>query len=314
MTPADSPPPAGSSPADRPTIGVLGTGNMGGNMALRLLDLGYRVAVHDIDAAAMQPMLERDARHCADAASLARCSDVVIVALVDAAQCDDALFGGTGEHCFAAAAGGPGPPPTVMLCPTLGPDQVEAIEARLAALGMPMIEAPLSGGPHRARDGTMSLMAAGPADLRRRHRQLLADLSTNVFEVGERIGDGARTKLVNNLLAATQLAAAADAMVLAQTWGLDPLATLAVVEQSSGQSWVGSDRMRRTLRGDRTPMAHMRLLAKDSRLAVSAARAAGHEPVIGAQVADLFDRACRGGLEAMDDGQLFRWLGGRVPD
>ena len=146
----------------------------------------------------------------------------------------------------------------------------------------------MSGGPARARAGTMSLMVACREDVFARHAALLAALADPVFRLGERAGDGARTKLVNNLLAAINLAGAAEALALAERVGLDPARTLAVIERSSGQSWIGSDRMARALAGDAAPRAHTTLLAKDSRLAMAMATAAGAEAKLGAVAAATF--------------------------
>ncbi len=83
-----------------------------------------------------------------------------------------------------------------------------------------------------------------------RHADLLNDLSSQLFRVSERVGDGARTKLVNNLLAGINLVGAAEVMALAERLGLRLDTTLDVIERSSGQSWIGSDRMRRAIAGD----------------------------------------------------------------
>src|SRR6185369_16964396 len=160
----------------------------------------------------------------------------------------------------------------------------------------------------RARDGSMSLMVACADALFERQRALLEGLSVKLFRIGERPGDGARTKLVNNLLAAINLAGAAEAIALAERIGLDAAATLAVIEQSSGQSWIGSDRLPRALAGDFAPRAHTTLLAKDSQLALAMARAAGSDPALGAQAAALFRAACDAGHADADDASLLRYL------
>ena len=129
-----------------------------------------------------------------------------------------------------------------------------------------------------------------------------------MFRVGERPGDGARTKLVNNLLAAINLAGAAEAIALAERLGLDPARTLDVIEQSSGQSWIGSDRMRRAIAGDLAPRAHTTLLAKDSRLALEMAAAAGFEAPLGTAAAERFRAACAAGYGALDDASLLQLL------
>jgi len=140
------------------------------------------------------------------------------------------------------------------------------------------------------------------------HRTLIEALSRKVFRIGERVGDGARTKLVNNMLAAINLVGAAEAMALAQRLGLDLETTLDVIEQSSGQSWIGADRMRRAIEGDYAPRAHMTLLAKDTRLAIEAAVAAGFEGPLGASARDVFARAVDEGLTELDDAAIFKLL------
>jgi len=129
-----------------------------------------------------------------------------------------------------------------------------------------------------------------------------------VFRVGSRVGDAARTKLVNNLLAAINLAGAAEVLALAERMGLDARTTLSVIEASSGQSWIGSDRMRRALEEDYAPRAHTTLLAKDSRLAVEAAAAAGFAPLLGALAQEAFASAVEGGLANLDDAALLTWM------
>ncbi|HEX7438574.1 MAG TPA: NAD(P)-dependent oxidoreductase, partial [Caldimonas sp.] len=257
------------------TTGIIGIGNMGLAMALRLRDLGRAVGVRDIDAEREATALRYGAEVFASPAALAARCDSLIVAVVDAAQTEDVLFGAEG----AAPALREGA--CVMLCPTMAPASTEAIAAKLAERAIDCVDAPMSGGPARARDGSMSLMVACHDAVFARQRGLIDALSSKVFRIGERPGDGARTKLVNNLLAAINLAGAAEALALAERIGLDAARTLAVIEQSSGQSWIGGDRMPRALAGDLAPRARTTLLQKDSRLALSMADAAGFDPVLG---------------------------------
>jgi len=286
----------------KPAIGVVGVGNMGGAMAAHLLEQGWPVQVCDIDAAKVRNLETLGATGRGDAAQAAAGCAALIVCVVDADQTRDVLFGRGG----AAAAMRQGQ--AVLLCPTIAPQDVEDIAARLAGCGITAIDAPMSGGPARARDGSMSLMVAcADADFERQ-RALIEALSRNVFRIGPRPGDGARTKLVNNLLAAINLAGAAEALAMAQRMGLDPARTLEVIEQSSGQSWIGSDRMRRAIAGDYEPRAHVTLLQKDTRLAVEAAGAAGFSGPLGAAARDVFARAAAAGLAHLDDAALFKLL------
>ncbi|MCU0920459.1 MAG: NAD(P)-dependent oxidoreductase [Burkholderiaceae bacterium] len=287
---------------NRPSIGIVGIGNMGLGMALRLLDCGHAVGVRDLLAEREHAARAHGAMVCADAAAAAQGRDLLIIAVVDALQTEQVLFGKRG------AVRGLGPGSTVLLCPTLAPQTVEDCAARLAGHGIDCIDAPMSGGPLRARDGTMSLMVACADAVFERWQPLLRTLAGRLFRIGTRPGDGARTKLVNNLLAAINLAGAAEALALAQQLGLDPAATLAVIEASSGQSWIGSDRLRRALAADTAVHAHTALLAKDSGLAMDMAAGAGRQPRLGQAAAQVFAQACAEGLAGQDDSALWRWL------
>jgi 3-hydroxyisobutyrate dehydrogenase len=273
---------------------------MGFGMAARLRELGWPVGVRDIDPARVAAAIALGASACASAASLASHCDCVIVVVVDAAQVDAVLFGADGLLTAHRL------PQTVMLCPTIAPHDTERCAARLAEHGIACIDAPVSGGPARARDGSMSLMVACENTLFERHRGLFDALSSRVFRISEKVGDGARTKLVNNLLAGINLAGAAEVLALADRLGLDMARTLDVIEQSSGQSWIGSERLRRGIAGDLAPRAHTSLLTKDTRLAIEMARGAGAELPLGAEAAATFARACEAGFAALDDASLLQ--------
>ena len=92
---------------------------------------------------------------------------------------------------------------------------------------------------------------------------------------------------------------------------MEPALTLQVMEGSSGQSWIGSDRLRRALAGDENVRAAVSLLTKDSTLALAAAAQAGVQVPLGAQAQTLFGQACGAGLGARDDSVLWRWLAQR---
>lgn len=287
------------------SVAVVGAGNMGGAMLARLRDLAWQVAVHDTDAPAQARAVTLGALPFGSAGRAAQslsAQGVLLVAVVDAVQTESVLWGagGAGAHLL--------PGQCVMLCPTLGPTAVELQAKRLALQGVDCMDAPMSGGPLRAREGRMSLMVACSDAVWTRHLSLLNALSDQVFHLGTRAGDGARTKLVNNLLAAVNLAGAAEAMALAERLGLEPAATLAVIEASSGQSWIGSDRMRRALAGDLAPRAHVSLLAKDTGLALQAAQDVAFDPPLGRVARALFAQALDQGWAELDDAALLQLM------
>jgi L-threonate 2-dehydrogenase len=290
----------------RKTVSIIGVGNMGGGMALNLLARGWRVQVHDIDAEKVAFFEQNKALSLTNTAQSAIESVVTIICVVDAQQVQSVL---QGEGGLLHAAASDLQQHSVMLCPTISPQDVERFAVLLAEHGVSMVEAPMSGGPLRAKEGSMSLMVACPAALFQQHEALLRDLSDRLFHVSERIGDGARTKLVNNLLAAINLTGAAEAIAMAQRLGLDASRTLDVIEQSSGQSWIGSERMRRALNGQvNPPGAHMSLLAKDTKLAMEAARDAHGKNPLGDIATGLFAQALALGMSDLDDSQILRLL------
>jgi 3-hydroxyisobutyrate dehydrogenase len=290
-------------PAGPWRVGIIGAGAMGLAMAERLAGLGHRVRVRDIDPGRETLAAARGIEADPTPAALAAQCDDVIIAVVDAGQTEAVLFGDDGVVRARPL------PRCVLLCPTIGPADTERFALALQALGIDALDAPMSGGPQRAREGRMSLMVAAPEAAVERALPLLRDLADPVFRVGSVPGDGARTKLVNNLLAAANLVATAEALALAEAVGLDPAPTLEVIAHSSGQSWIGSDRGRRALEArhagrpveTQSPLAQTALLAKDSALALAMARAADFDPAMGTLAASAFARACAAGWAGVDD-------------
>ena len=284
---------------------IVGVGNMGGGMAANLLAKGWNVLVSDIDTEKVEKWVSNGALAQLKRVQIAPDLIAVIVCVVDAVQTENVLFGedGLAYHLLAGQ--------TVILCPTILPQDVESFAARLAERGIRTIDAPMSGGPVRAADGTMSLLVACTQTEFGQQAGLLSALSSKVFHISEKPGDAARTKLVNNLLAGINLVGAAEALALAQKLGLDVTKTLDVIEQSSGQSWIGSDRMRRAIAGDYAPRAHVTLLEKDTRLALECALAAGFNGPLGAAASAVFAQAHRAGFAEQDDAAVFKLLSGK---
>ena len=157
-------------PADKTPVGIIGVGNMGAGMAANLLAQGWPVHVRDLVSAKERELERLGAVAHTSPAQLAIHCEVVIVCVVDAAQAREVLFG------FGGAAAAMRAGQAVMLCPTIAPQDVEAFAGQLAARGLHTIDAPMSGGPVRARDGSMSLMLACPDDVFEQHRALLQAL------------------------------------------------------------------------------------------------------------------------------------------
>jgi L-threonate 2-dehydrogenase len=277
------------------SVGIIGVGNMGGGMAQCLLSKGYCVHVVDIDTLKTDALATLGATVHANASSFPEACSLIIVCVIDSTQIATVLP----SICVTTSG-----VRAVMLCPTIAPEDTERFATSLIQRGLQVIDAPMSGGPQRAADGTMSLMLACTDAVYDQHQTLLNDLSNQVFRISQRVGDGARMKLCNNLLAGINLAGAAEVMALADRIGLDTNKALAVMQSSSAQSWIGQDRMSRALAGDFAPRAHMTLLAKDTQLALAMAAKAEVDCLVGTPAAKAFADAASSGYADMDDAAL----------
>ena len=270
-------------------VGVVGVGAMGMGMARAMLARGLAVGVRDVVEAR-----EREAL-AAGATGLAEC-DVLVSVVVDAAQTREVAR----EHAHHA--------PVFMMCSTIAPSDTEAIAAELAARGIEVLDAPISGGPARAHAGTLSMMASGSPAAFDRCEPVVRATSAKCFRIGERPGDGSRMKVVNNMLAAANLAAGCEAMAMAAMLGLDLKQAADVVTASSGGSWIFADRMPRALEGDYAPRAASRVLLKDVGLFVHEARRLGLTAPMAESAREIFhDTVARGFAEEDDAAVLKRY-------
>ena len=292
-----------------PRIGIIGIGVMGLAMARNLHGKRYAPCVRDVDPLPVARAAELGIEACDSPAALAARCDVLLIVVVDAAQIDAVLFGADGV--VHAAAVTRTAPLAVLLCSTIAAHDTERFHARLAEHAIDLVDAPISGGPVRAANGSMSMMLAGDAALLARLDPLLRDLAAKRFVISAKPGDAARTKLVNNLLAGINLVAAAEALALGARLGLDRQVLFDVISASSGASWIGQDRMARALARDFEPRARAAILTKDVGLAVRMAAAAGIETPLGDAALSVFHATVAAGLGEQDDAAVIKaiWPG-----
>ncbi len=286
-------------------VGVIGTGAMGMGVVASLLRNGIRTHARDIRAEVLREAAALGATCHDDAASLARACGIAIVLVIDTAQVDDVLFGAGG----AAAAFQPGG--IVVLSSTVPPDYTSALAARLASRGVMLVDAPVSGGPRRAAEGTMTMMVAGSDDAVARCATMFGAIAGKVFRVGDKPGDAAKFKIVNNLLAAVNLAAGAEALALAARAGLDPQQVADVINASSGASWIFTERIPRALAGDFAPRAAARILAKDVGIAAEFAQRLGADATFANAARAAFVGMVVAGQGELDDAAIFRFTAER---
>lgn len=292
----------------KPVIGLIGPGAMGLGITRSLLRGGFEVLVRDIDPARDALARAAGAQVYGSPAAIAVRAEIVISVVVDAAQTDTVCFGEQG------LAGALAPGGIVVLCSTVGPAYVRDLGARLAAHGLTLIDAPISGGPARAEAGTMSMMISGPKAALARCAGAFSAMSDKRFIISESTGDGSTMKLVNNLLAGINLVAGAEAFALAQRAGLDLAKVHEVVMASSGGSWMVGDRLKRVINDDHTVTAAMPILTKDVRLAVEMARQFEARADLGALAHAALQSGVDMGLKDHDDAWVIRTYATRPDD
>jgi putative dehydrogenase len=284
-------------------IGVIGVGAMGSAVARRLLACGVETHVRDIRPEAMQELAAEGAYPHGSPAALAACCRGVVVLVVDALQIEDVLFGVDGAAQTLQAG------TLVILSSTIAPADADCFARRLRAQGALVLDAPISGGPARAALGEISMMVAGEPKAWEAAQAILPLFSGRVFRVSERPGDGARFKLVNNMLAGINLAAGAEAFVLGRKLGLSAGMLNEVISASSGASWIVAERMQRVLAGDTRAQAATRMLAKDLGLVQVLAQEAGIAVPFAKQANSRFQELMQAGLGDVDDSVLIRQAG-----
>jgi putative dehydrogenase len=281
-------------------VGVVGAGAMGMGVVRSALRSGFATHVRDVRPEAHRQAQDLGATCHPSAASLARACDTVVVLVVDRTQIEEVLFAADGIAASGAR-------PLVLLGSTIAPEDAASFADRLARIGLAAIDAPVSGGPQRAADGSMTMMLAGPAAAIERCGPLLRAIAGKVFVVGEKPGDAAKFKIVNNMLAAANLAAAGEALALAERAGLDPRLVHDVVVASSGGSWIFADRIPRALARDYAPRAATRILLKDVGLAVDLADRAGVDATMARAAQAAFRAAVDAGFGEQDDASIVEW-------
>lgn len=281
-------------------VGVIGLGAMGMGVALSLVRAGFEVHVCDVRPEAMAKAVEAGARAAATPASLAAEVEAVILVVVNAAQTETVLFGQHG----AAAALEPGS--IVIASATVAPEFAEQLGARLEALGLAFIDAPISGGSAKAATGTMSVMASGKPEVFARCETLFAAISARLYRLGDKAGAGSTVKMINQLLAGVHIAAAAEAMALGIRAGADPDKLYEVICNSAGGSWMFENRVPHILAHDYTPLSAVNIFVKDLGIVLEHARKSVFPLPLSATAHQMFLQASAAGFGAEDDSAVIK--------
>ncbi len=281
-------------------IGFIGVGNMGGPMCRNIIkNTNHEVIVFDLNPDAVKACTELGASAGTSVADVASRCDVVITSLPLPKIVEDVTLGKGGIAENAK-------PGTVFIdLSTNSPATAKRVNEGMKAKGIPMLEAPVSGGTSRAKDGTIVIMVGGDATVFENNLPLLKSFSGEVIHLGD-IGFGSVAKLINNMLAFCNSAAAAEALMMGKRSGIDLKKLDAVIRNASGMSNGYSNMAVKAFAGNFDATFALDLAHKDLRLAMELADELGVPGMIAPQVLNLMRMARGMGLGPSDSTSMIR--------
>lgn len=287
------------------TVGVVGLGNIGENLCRCLLGRGFTVTVHDLDPSRAAKLADAGAGTAGSPAEVASASDAVVLSLPNSdvvervVSGEEGLLEGLSERDVVIDTSSSRPPST------------RGLAKVLSRSGVAMLDAPVSGGVSKAREGRLSVMVGGEEEVFERCREVLEAFGEKVVRVGDS-GTGHLMKSLNNMLSATTLVSAAEAMILARRAGVAPETFVDVINAGNGRSYSTEVKFPNfVLDGnfDEDGFA-LGLMAKDLRIALESALDAGHPMVSGSVIAQIWQSAERGGYGERGHTSIYEFLEG----
>jgi len=289
------------------TIGFIGIGVMGKPMAANLLRKGYPLSIVSRYPENEASLIAQGALTVASPQELARTNDVIILMLPDTDTVEHVLFG-DGGVILGLREGS-----IVVDMSTISPVKTIELAERLATAGCRMLDAPVSGGEKGAEAGTLGIMVGGSLDVFERCRPIFEAMGKTILYTGLS-GCGQKTKLVNQLVGATNLLGAVEGLRLARAAGLNEQTTLEAISSGAASSWMLANLGPRILRGDFAPGFSVRLQHKDLTLLKDWLAGIGGDFPAADLVYSLFHDAMEAGLAGQGNQGLFNlWKNGK-PD
>jgi len=290
------------------TIGFLGAGLMGSPMIRHLLAAGFRVRVWNRTRAKLVPLAQAGATAAATPAAAVSGADLMCLCLTDGPAVEAVLFGPDGAATAAHA------PPLAVDFSTIGPDATRVLADRLRLeCGASWVDAPVSGGATGAEQGRLVILCGGPGAEVERLSPVLAAFSQRATRIGG-LGAGQTLKLCNQLIAATNLVAIAEAFRLASLSGLE----LSLIPEALAGGFADSIPLqifgRRMAQGAFTPiLGELALMLKDLGAVDDLARDHDAQLPMTRAALEVYRDAARRGLIHEDLSALYKLYSSPVP-
>lgn len=288
--------------SSKPNVGFAGLGAMGGGMAKNLVKNGFSVTGFDVYQPLVDTFVEAGGKAAKTPKDAASNADFFVSMVANAAQNSSLLFDGPD-----AVIHGLGQNKTFILCSTCPPAFLPELRKRLdeefKRPDIKLLDCPVSGGTLRAADGTLSIFSSGPdADLDN-GKEVLECMSGNLYRMGP-ISNGTKTKTIHQLLAATNIISASEAMGLAATVGLNTKEAMEHVNKSSGASFMFENRAPHMLKNDWHPYSALAIILKDAGIVTETARREQYPTPLASTAEEEYLRGVQAGFLRDDDAKL----------
>jgi 3-hydroxyisobutyrate dehydrogenase len=270
-------------------VGFIGLGIMGAPMAMHLREAGHDLAVFNRTASKCEPVRAKGAKVAATPREAAEGAEVLFICVSDTPDVHGVLFGPDGAAESLAKSS------VVVDCSTISADATEEFGERLAAKGVAMLDAPLTGGDVGARNATLTIMVGGEEAVFQRVLPLFETVGKLILHMGP-LGAGQRMKVVNQIVCAVTLLGVVEGMRFAEQSGMAMDKVMQVLTSGAAGSWALANYGPRILKGDFAPGFPMKLQSKDLRICMEAVREAGGRYEATALADKLFREAAESGL------------------
>jgi 3-hydroxyisobutyrate dehydrogenase-like beta-hydroxyacid dehydrogenase len=289
----------------RSTIGLVGLGLLGSALGARLVRAGFEVLGHDRSDAARTAWARAGGRVAGSLARLGQQCSCVVLAVYDTAGVLEVVEGRGGLLDGAATK-------TLIDCSTGDPAALQALSKRLAARGVALLEAPLSGSSEQIAAGAATMLLGGDAATISQQAELLDAIAAKRIHVGG-AGMGARAKLATNLVLGLNRAALAEGFVFAERLGIPAATFLELVLATPARSDAALAKGARMVAEDFAPQSRMRQHLKDVQLMLEHALASGQRLPLTEAHAALLRAAVSAGDGELDNAAIIRQLRRETP-
>jgi 2-hydroxy-3-oxopropionate reductase len=284
-------------------IGFVGLGIMGKPMAINLVKAGYEVTVFDIRPEPIAELVAAGAKAGSSPKDVAARSEVIITMLPNSPHVKEAVLGQGG------VIEGVQPGSIVVDMSSIAPAASQEVAAKLAQKGIPMLDAPVSGGEPKAVDATLAIMVGGAEDVFNEVKPILAKLGASVTHVGA-VGSGNVTKLANQMIVALNIAAVSEALVLATKAGVSPERVFDAIKGGLAGSTVMNAKVPMILAGNFKPGFRIELHIKDLMNAMDTAHELNVPIPLSGQVLEMMQALKADGKAAQDHSGLVQFYEG----